>query len=266
MLRPRATTWAVSSGCSSRVKLLGTAHNAEPCLSRRSRAPSTIGTVSVTRELARVLVTDMKVGVPAQARAAGSCKLTKGAGNTVVDFTNEFSSTDSIWVAGTRYTVKSGGVTSNDVTLNERVTNTNALSDIPVYKWANGYAWTITFAAGHVGDVPELVPSTSNNWRGTSPTLTVRTVRHGLQPLSGTFRVALRTAAGLSMTTPPLAHDVSAADMQAALSQLVTAGPVAVQREVNGYGHNWRVTFWSELGDVEDMVADSNSPAARARR
>ena len=66
---------------------------------------------------------------------------------------------------------------------------------------------------GACGDVPDLVPSTSNNWRGTSPTLTVRTVRHGLQPLSGTFRVALRTA-GLSMTTPPLAHDVSAADMQ----------------------------------------------------
>ena len=142
-----------------------------------------------------------------------------------VDFTNEFVSTDSIWVAGSRYTVSA--VTSSDVTLNELVTNTNALSDMPAYKWANGYTWTITFAAGHVGDVPELVPSTSNNWRGTSPTLTVRTVRHGLQPLSGTFRVALRTAAGLSMTTPPLAHDVSAADMQAALSQLVTAGPVA---------------------------------------
>jgi hypothetical protein len=231
---------------------------------------STIGTVTVTREFSKLLVTGMKLIVPQNCAATCTLSAAGGAINTLADFTTEFAVGDKIWlhgVADTPYTVSA--VTANQVKLGdgaggrptESITLASAagLPQTSVSKWAYGYQWTITFAS-HVGDQPELVPSTSNNWRGTSPTLTVWTEREGLQPLSGTFRVALKSAlTGKSQKTYPLAHDVGAAEMQEALTQLTTGGPVQVRREVNGYGHNWVVTFTNELGNVEQMVADSNS-------
>ena len=72
-----------------------------------------------------------------------------------MDFRNEFGATDSIWVAGTRYTVSALAVSGNALTLNELVVNTNVLTNVPVYKWANGYVWDVEYSS-HVGDQPQL--------------------------------------------------------------------------------------------------------------
>jgi len=45
--------------------------------------------------------------------------------------------------------------------------------------------------------------------------------------------------------TPPLDFNISAPGMKAALEQLDTIREVAVTQQRNGYGFDWRVTFYS---------------------
>ncbi|KAK7234527.1 protein serine/threonine kinase [Aureococcus anophagefferens] len=78
------------------------------------------------------------------------------------------------------------------------------VTDAPLTTWAFGYEWTVTFA-GLVGGV-----------------------RFGQAPLKGTFALGFEGDA-----TPPLSHDATAADVEAALEQLSTITDVVVARAVN---------------------------------
>ena len=56
--------------------------------------------------------------------------------------------------------------------------------------------------------------------------------------------------------------------MELALEALTTIEDVSVTRSINNNGHNWRVTFLSQLGDLASMIADDSQlagPNAKAR-
>jgi hypothetical protein len=224
---------------------------------------STVGTVSVTRDYSKILITNFYVDASQCTDVSGGNKCVlngcqDGAGSTI-NCNTVLSDGDLLWVASGQYRVLVGGQDSTEITLATVDDGTGATkttfpdesaSKLKVFKWANGYEWTIEFTS-HVGDQPELVPSTSNNWAGTLPTLKVQTTRQGLQPISGHFRVSMA-----AQTTPPLQHDISAENMAQALQQLTTIGTVSVERSVNNYGFNWLVMFTSDLGDLPEMTAD----------
>ncbi|TYZ59893.1 hypothetical protein PybrP1_009206 [[Pythium] brassicae (nom. inval.)] len=135
-------------------------------------------------------------------------------------------------------------MTANGNTLTRHASSTAMLATY-------GYQWRVTFLSGHVGpqELIEAIPSDS--WAGNNPGINVESVQKGLQPISGTFRLSFASR-GISQTTLPLAHDVSASDMKVALENLVTMGPVAVSRSQNGFGYNWVVTF---LTDVKSEIS-----------
>jgi len=162
---------------------------------------STVGTVSVTRDYSKTLIQNFLVDATNCVNAATPCILndcTDAAGTTVACNT-VLQEAELLWVASGKYRVKFGGNNVNDIELalvedatgNTQATFPDESADaLRVFKWAKGYEWTIEFTS-HVGNQPELVPSTSNNWAGTLPTLKVQTTRQGLQPLSGNFRVTM---------------------------------------------------------------------------
>jgi hypothetical protein len=95
-----------------------------------------------------------------------------------------------------------------------------------------------------------LVPTPSDSWSGTNPTLTVAETLRGLQPVSGTFRLGFK-----GHRTQALPHDASAATVEAALEALHTLSDVAVSRHANGFGFNWLVTFVSDYGPQPLLVS-----------
>ena len=119
-----------------------------------------------------------------------------------------------------------------------------------VFKWSYGFTWDVTFLT-QIGPQPLFVATTSDNWAGTNPVLKVDGVRAGVSPLSGTFRVGYQGS-----MTPPLEHDLTAVDMKAALEELDTIREVAVTRQRNAFGYDWRVTFFSELGNVPSLYVN----------
>ncbi|KAL3663537.1 hypothetical protein V7S43_011425 [Phytophthora oleae] len=145
-------------------------------------------------------------------------------------------------------------------------TDLEVILPVPVFKSAYGYLWKITFLAGHVGPQELIQVAPSDSWTGNNPGIVVDSIQKGLQPISGTFQVAF-SSGGLSDTTPPLPHNISAIDMQTALESLVTIGAVNVTRSANGYGYNWVVTFLSEFkNDLSLLNVDGTAlqgPGAR---
>lgn len=125
-----------------------------------------------------------------------------------------------------------------------------SVEGVIVEKWAYGYEYTITFTS-YNGDAPLVESSASDGWAGTNPVIDIKEITAGLQPISGSFRLRLG-----GENTPPLSHDATAEDIESALEIFVDVGDVTVSKVLNGYGHNWIVTFHSEMGDVDLMVAD----------
>ena len=133
---------------------------------------------------------------------------------------------------------------------------------VNVHKWSFGYEWLVTFAS-HIGKQPLMKASPANNWAGTNPVIEVRRVREGLQPLSGTLRLGFEAE-----RTLPIPFDAEASQMKYALESLSTIGEVNVSRYSNNNGHNYFITFISELGDREQLTVDDSQlmgPDARAR-
>ena len=166
-------------------------------------------------------------------------------------FLSELSMGDSVWIAEEELVVLT-------VVNNDQVTFTSnfmqpSVTGVTAFRWANGQLWTVTFSS-HLGPQPLMVATPGDSWSGTNLWLNVNRVRPGLQPVSGTFVVGYDGA-----RTPPLAHDVSAADMDAALEQLTTVGIVDVARNRNANGHNRVVTFTSNVGDLAPMEVSSTS-------
>ena len=120
------------------------------------------------------------------------------------------------------------------------------------YRWAYGYEWRVEFRHGHVGNQPTIIAAASTRpgegWDGEKVTLNTLINREGLQPLSGTFRLSYK-----GHTTRRLAHNIGAQSMANALTSLIDAGPLSVDRIINGNGYNWLITFDSDLGNLAQI-------------
>lgn len=208
---------------------------------------STIGTVDVMREQSIRVVSGLMV--IASQDTGGLNILTRDASSSAATVTIAnagFTVGDYVWVAGVQLRITAVGATT--LTVFEALTTT---VPVPVFRTAFGYQWRVTFLSGHVGpqELIQVIPS--DNWAGNNPGTTVESIQQGLQPISGTFRLSFASR-GISQTTLPLSHDVSAADMKVALENLVTMGLVSVTRSRNGFGYNWVITF---LTDVKSDIS-----------
>jgi hypothetical protein len=208
---------------------------------------STVGIVTVTKAKSRYAL-------------PGTVSVTNGAAvaTTTDDLSTTLTRGDLFWVGDEQFTVAAVGTFDatnvplalpTDSTTGKNYPGATA-AGLVSYAWANGNVWTVTFSS-QVGDMPQLIAKPSTGWYGTDVTLETRTLREGLQPLSGTFRLAFN-----GQTTPPLSHDVSAVGVKKALEALVTVGTVGVRRTLNGYGWNWVITFTSNLGDLPLIIVD----------
>ncbi|POM78768.1 Hypothetical protein PHPALM_3665, partial [Phytophthora palmivora] len=210
---------------------------------------STIGTLDVSRTPSNRVVGGLLVtstGTTVTRHSSSAVTSTMAASNLALG--------DVIWIAGNPRSI-SAAVSPSDTTLTINETLEVAVP-MPVFKSAYGYEWKITFRGGHVGPQEVIQASPSESWTGNNPGIIVDSIYQGLQPISGTFRVAF-SSGGLSDTTPPLPHNISASGMQIALENLVTIGAVKVTRSVNGYGYNWAVVFLSEFkNDISLLSVD----------
>ncbi|OWZ23436.1 Titin isoform N2B [Phytophthora megakarya] len=217
---------------------------------------STIGTVDVSREES-TRVTGLFVTVTGKIVTRHSLST-----STVVD--TGLTKDDIIWIGGNQRTITAAVVAGTTTLAIDADLEVSV--PIPVFKSAYGYQWTITFLAGHIGPQEIIQVAPSDSWTGNNPGIVVDSVQKGLQPISGTFRAAFASG-GVSDTTPPLPHNISATDLQTALENLITIGAVNVTRSANGYGYNWVVTFLSEVkSDISMLVVDGTElqgPGAR---
>ncbi|KAH7469291.1 Titin [Phytophthora ramorum] len=206
---------------------------------------STIGTVDVSR-LESTRVSTLFV------TATGKIVMRHPTLSTsTMDETN-LAKDDKIWIAGNQRTI-TATPTATTITID---TDLEVTIPVPVFKSAYGYEWKITFLAGHVGPQELIQVYPSDSWTGNNPGIFVDSIQKGLQPISGTFRVAFASG-GVSDTTRPLPHNISAIDLQTALESLVTIGGVNVTKTTNGYGYNWVITFLSEFkNDVSLLSVD----------
>lgn len=207
---------------------------------------STIGTVDVARQPSTRVIGGLLV-------VASSHTLTIDASSTATIATSGVSVNDVIWVLGQMFTVTGLDGVLQTITID----GTLATSvPVPVFKGAFGYQWLITFLSGHVGPQELIEAFPSDSWTGNNPGIYVSSVQKGVQPISGTFKLAFASG-GLSETTPPLNHDISASDLEHALENLVTLSQVNVTRSGNGYGYNWIVTFVTDLkNDISLLGVD----------
>ena len=222
---------------------------------------STIGTVSVTSDRTNDGYSQRAItGKIDAANGANAITCNSGA---ICAFTTDFSRGDLVWVAGETFRVHlSNTFDATTVPLATVADNSVAatfagasVSGITSYKWAFGHVWKVTFNSGHVGNQEPLVAEPATGWTGVDVTLNVFTLREGLQPISGYFTLAFESAAGVVPTTKPIAHDASALVVKNALENLVTVGSIDVSRAKNGFGYSWMITFQTNLGPVNSLVA-----------
>jgi hypothetical protein len=213
-----------------------------------------MGSVRVSRTISKVTVGDLLVIVGSATTAVAQAPITD------VVTCCDLRVGDVLTIAGQSRTITNlAGTTITLATLADAVTTT---VPVPVWRSANGFQWTITFGALHVGNVPPLVVSTSDNWSGTSPGIFVSTVQDGVAPISGSFRLTVPLLVQgqiMSEKTPAIPFDASASDLKSALEMLSTVSTVDVTRTVNGFGYNWLVTFSSEAStDVQQILPDGS--------
>lgn len=107
---------------------------------------------------------------------------------------------------------------------------------------ANGFIWTVTYV-DPVGDVPNIVVALSTLTSGGTTTVSSAEVVKGYSPLAGTFLVQFK-----NVWSGNVPFDASASAMEAALELVSTVGNVHVTRSDVLNGHEWRVTFLTNLG------------------
>ena len=215
---------------------------------------STVGDVEVSRDYSWTSIPNVEFDL-----VSGSNVLSRVGGSYAGNFMELFAVGDLIRVGNEVHTVSSVGTTflmTNDNYSGPSATNVN------IHTWSFGYEWLVTFIS-HVGKQPLLEASPANNWAGTNPVIEVNRVREGLQPLSGTIRLGFE-----GERTLPIPFDADALLMKQALESLSSIGEVDVVRFRNNNGHNYFITFISELGDREMLTVDDSQlmgPDARAR-
>ncbi|RHY35451.1 hypothetical protein DYB32_000104 [Aphanomyces invadans] len=217
------------------------------------RIPS-LGTVYVTRTTSLRTVPNLYVMLATTTTAIAQAPITD------VATCCGFAVGNALVIAGQSRTITALAAGGTTITLNADAATTTV--PVQVFRSANGYQWTITFGPMHVGDVPPLVVSPSDNWGGSAPGIYVSTVQDGIAPIGGSFRLTVPLAVNgvvMSEETPPLPFDISGEGMKAALESLSTVSIVDVARSVNGYGFNWFVKFLSESAtDVQVIVPNGD--------
>jgi Fibronectin type III domain len=188
------------------------------------RLPS-LGEVSVTQDYSQTAVIGLLVDVN-----AGDAFCTQSAAS-LHDFVQAgIAVNDLVWIAGFQARVLA--VTATQLDFGEVYDNTVSASydgtinllNVGITKGAYGFEYTVTLSS-YNGDAPALVAKAAAGWSGTNPSLTVAEVTAGIRPTTGTFRLGYGLEA-----TPPLPHDVSAADMESALERVLAVGDVSVSR------------------------------------
>ncbi|KAL7542724.1 hypothetical protein ACHAXR_012005, partial [Thalassiosira sp. AJA248-18] len=215
---------------------------------------STVGDVEVTREYSWTSIPNVEFDL-----SSGSNVLSRVGGSYAGSLVEMFTIGDLIHVGEEVHTVSSVG--SSFLMTNDSYSGPSA-TDVNVHKWSFGYEWLVTFAS-HVGKQPLLEASPANNWAGTNPAIEVGRVREGLQPLSGFMRLGFE-----GERTLPIPFDADASLVKQALESLSSIGEVDVARYRNNNGHNYFITFISELGNREQLTIDDSQlmgPDARAR-
>lgn len=213
-----------------------------------------VGDVGITQDYSRVAVAGLRVDV-----LVGADSATAGTSSTLLPSQSGLVQDDIVFLAGYRARVRgfsSDGSTllfgsMDDYTEADSFDEDFGAEGVIVEKWAYGYEYAVTFSS-YNGDAPLMEASASDGWAGTNPTIDIEEVTPGLQPISGSFRLRYDRE-----NTPPLAHDASAEEIEAALEGIIDIGDVTVSKVINGYGHNWIITFVTEMGDVDLMEADS---------
>lgn len=210
-----------------------------------------VGDVDITQDYSRVAVPGLRVDV-----VNSQDEATNSASSSLLPSQSGLVVNDIIFVAGFRARVR-GFDDGSKLQLGAEDDYTSAVAfdgtdaaGVIVEKWAYGYEYEVTFSS-YNGDAPLMEASASDGWAGTNPVIDIEEVTPGLQPISGTFRLRFDQE-----NTPPLSHDVSAEDMEAALEATIDIGDVTVDKVINGFGHNWIITFVTEMGDVGLMEAD----------
>lgn len=212
-----------------------------------------IGDVDITQDFSRVAVAGLRVDVLVNADSA-----TVGNSSSILPSQSGLVENDIVFLAGYRARVRgfsSDGETllfgsMDDYTEPDSFAEDFGAEGVIVEKWAYGYEYAVTFSS-YNGDAPLMEAFASDGWAGTNPTIDIQEVTPGLQPISGSFRLRYNQE-----NTPPLAHDASADEIEAALERVIDIGDVTVSKVINGYGHNWIITFVTEIGDVDLMEAD----------
>lgn len=215
---------------------------------------STIGDVEVSREYSWESVPAVEFDLTSE-----SAVLSRVGGGYAGNLMQLFAVGDLIRVGGEVHFVSL--VEASSLMTNSPYTGISAAAII-IHKWSYGYMWLVTFTS-HIGKQPLLVSSPANNWAGTNSAITVSRVREGLQPLSGSIRLGFE-----GERTLPIPFDADASQMKHELESLSSIGEVHVTRFRNNNGHNYFITFLSELGNREQITVDDSQlmgPDARAR-
>ncbi|KAH8057932.1 serine/threonine kinase [Aureococcus anophagefferens] len=177
---------------------------------------SSSGEIEVSRDYSSRVVRGVSV---AAGEGKGFIEVSKGAFHQTGS--SRLDQNDLVFVAGEQFRVRqidygAGRLelgSLDDFTTPAYFAGAN-VTDAPLTTWAFGYEWTVTFA-GLVGEQPPRRQG-GGPLGGTSPVLKVeRPLRQA--PLKGTFALGFEGDA-----TPPLSHDATAADVEAALEQLST--------------------------------------------
>ena len=207
-----------------------------------ARLPS-MSPITVTRDYSRRIVQGLRVTAT---YLSAQLTVTTGLGTLL-------ARGDLIWVGNEKFYVSAS--TASSISLSTANLSTPLVFTDPTYtnakvsKWSYGYTWDVQFS--ELGDLPTLTCFSSDNWAGTNPVLKVDSVRQGVPPISGTFRVGYQ-----GNMTPPLAPDVSALDMERALEALVTISDVTVARYRNSFGYSWHVTFVGDIGNLNSLYVN----------
>lgn len=212
-----------------------------------------IGKVEVTQDYSRVAVVGLRVDV-----LVGANNAAVSNSSTLLPSQSGLVENDIVFLAGYRARVR--GFSSDGEALLfgslDGYTQPDTFAEdfgaesVIVEKWAYGYDYTVTFSS-YNGDAPLMEAVASDGWAGTNPVIDIHEITGGSQPISGSFRLRFGRE-----NTPPLSHDASADEIERALENMIDIGDVTVSKVVNGYGHNWVVTFVSEIGDIGLMEAD----------
>lgn len=212
-----------------------------------------VGQADVSQDYSRSAVSGLRVDL-----LVGAGNATASNTSSLLPSQTDLVENDIIFLAGYRARVRGfsadgGSVffgSMDDFTEPATFDDNFGAEGVIVEKWAYGYEYAVTFTT-YNGDAPLMEASASDGWAGTNPVIDIQEMTAGLEPISGSFRLRLG-----GENTAPIAHDAAAEDIESALEGLGEVGDVTVSKVLNGYGNNWVVTFYSEMGDVGLMEAD----------